>query len=735
MRPPGFSIIPSTVFGGVVLGLGALASDINSPGQNIVSRSSLPFETRAETHETHAEWQGSLEAPSANETAAKLEAVSSAPSTRSTFMASWESVSGVSGYLLDVSTDSSFSSYVDGYHDLDVGNVTGRVVTGLDAGTTYYYRVRPYSGSGPGSYSETGTGTTTPTTGLTIHPTFDSSITGNPNAAAIEAMINRAISIYESLFSDPITIQIRFRYATTGPDGTPLPQGAAAQSLATAYIIPWNTVINALRADARTNNDTVANASLPGSALSTNIITKSADGRAIELNTPPAMFENGMLGQGGPYDGIVTLNSSVPYQFTRPTNTGNLDAQTAIEHETDEVIGLGSRLGHTGSDLWPQDLFSWSSAGQRNITTSGTRYFSINNGVTNIVNFNQNQMYDLGDWLSAPCPQAHPHVQNAVGCTGQSSDIAATSPEGINLDVIGYDLAGTRIVTTNAATNVASSSATLNGTVNPNGLTTTVHFEYGTTTNYGSTTANQSYTGNTTHSASANITGLSPNTTYHFRLVGTNNGGTSHGSDRTFTTLSATGPPVVATNPATLVASFSATFNGSLDPHGLTTSVHFQYGTTTSYGLTTAPQSQSGNTFRNIIANISSLSASTVYHFRIVATNSGGTRFGSDRTFTTLSATGAPVVTTNSATNVAISSATLNGSIDPHGLTTTVYFQYGTTTGYGHTSPMQTQTGNTYRNSSANISGLSASTTYHFRIVATNGAGTRYGGDRTFTTH
>ena len=56
--------------------------------------------------------------------------------------------------------------------------------------------------------------------GLTIHPTFDSSITNNPNAAAIQAMISRAISFHESLFRDPITIQIRFRYATTAPDGT-----------------------------------------------------------------------------------------------------------------------------------------------------------------------------------------------------------------------------------------------------------------------------------------------------------------------------------------------------------------------------------------------------------------------------------------------------------------------------------------------------------------------------------
>ena len=59
---------------------------------------------------------------------------------------------------------------------------------------------------------------------------------------------------------------------------------------------------------------------------------------------------------------------------------------------------------------------------------------------TNIVNFNQDSNGDFGDWLSTDCPQANPYVQNAFGCTGQSSDIAATSPEGITLDVIGYDL-------------------------------------------------------------------------------------------------------------------------------------------------------------------------------------------------------------------------------------------------------------------------------------------------------
>src|SRR4029077_20892479 len=175
-------------------------------------------------------------------------------------------------------------------------------------------------------------------------------------------------------------------------------------------------------------------------------------------------------------------------------------------------------------------------------------------------------------------------------------------------------------------------------------------------------------------------------------------------------TATPTPRPTVTTNPATNVASFSATLNGSVNPRGSTTTVDFRWGTTTSYGHTTPMQTKTGNTSLPITANISGLNASHLYHFRIVATNGGGTSFCPDRTFTTLPATGPPVVTTNPATNVTASSARLNGSLDPHGLTTTVYFQYGTTTSYGHATAMVTQTGDTYRNIAANISGLAMHT-------------------------
>src|SRR6266496_827432 len=426
--------------GGVVLALGA--SNTNLPGQNHFPGAAPAYQANIGTHESQTEIQTGSEFPEVSETTTQGE-FEMPPPTRGSFMARWDSVNGATGYLLDVSTSKAFISYVDGYHDLDVGNVIGRAVTGLSRGTTYYYRVRPYDANGPGRYSDVMMVTTVPTTGPIIHPTFDSSITNNPNAAAIEAMINRVISIYESLFSDPITIQIRFRYSSTAPNGTPLPAGTVSRSDWVFYALPWSTYINALRADATTGNDNLANASLPGAALSTYITPSSASGRAVTLNTPPAMFANGTVGNGGPYDGIVTLNSSKPFDFTRPTSANYFDAQRSTEHEIDEVIGLGSHLNISGTysgDLRPQDLFNWSSANHRNITSSGARYFSINSGVTNIVSFNQNPSGDFGDWLSTACPQVHPYVQNAFGCTGQYSDIAATSPEGINLDVTGYNL-------------------------------------------------------------------------------------------------------------------------------------------------------------------------------------------------------------------------------------------------------------------------------------------------------
>ncbi len=362
--------------------------------------------------------------------------------TRSTFLAKWQTAPGATGYRLDVSISPSFDSYVGNYRDLDIGNVTSQIVSGLDRGTQYYYRVRPYNSSGIGANSETARAATASTTsGLVIVPTFDSTITNDPRSSAIQTMIISTIQAYQALFNDPITVSIRFRLSAFHLEGDPM-GNLVGSSNSCSLPVDWDAVVTALKADGKTANDAAAYSTLPTSPLTSKIVIRTANGRAIGLDTPTGMFADASVGVGGPYDGIITLNPAHPLQFTRPVSADNFDARTFLEHEIDEVLGLGSHLNSPAPQfLDPLDLFSWASLNARNTTTSGVRHFSIDRGLHFIVQFNQDPEGDFGDFDSDGfCPANRLYVQNAFNCPGQSPEVSATSPEGIILDTIGYDL-------------------------------------------------------------------------------------------------------------------------------------------------------------------------------------------------------------------------------------------------------------------------------------------------------
>jgi hypothetical protein len=198
----------------------------------------------------------------------------------------------------------------------------------------------------------------------------------------------------------------------------------------------------------------------------------------------------------------------------------------------------------------------------------------------------------------------------------------------------------------------------------------------------------------------------------------------------------AAGPPSATTGAASSVTQTSAAVAGTVDPQGMATTYHFEYGTSTSYGLQTADvDAGSGTGAVDASAALTGLTSDTTYHYRLVATNAAGVTRGSDRTLKTDARPGPPGATTGSARNVTVSAARLAASVDPNGRATTYHFEWGTTTGYGkRTSEASAGSGQSARSVSASISGLSANTRYHFRVVATTDAGVTRGRDRSFVT-
>jgi hypothetical protein len=194
----------------------------------------------------------------------------------------------------------------------------------------------------------------------------------------------------------------------------------------------------------------------------------------------------------------------------------------------------------------------------------------------------------------------------------------------------------------------------------------------------------------------------------------------------------ATNRPTSITTAATSVGRLSATLNGTVNPNGNSTSVHFQYGLTSSYGSATLVLGAGGSTSPQPRTHtLSSLTCGTTYHARLVATNSGGTSRGNDVVFNT-PACQAPTVTTQPASGMTETSANLAGSVHPNGLSTTTGFDHGTTTSYGSSSAGNPVGGDFSQSSGTTLTGLQCGTLYHFRAKATNALGTRFGSDATF---
>ncbi len=277
--------------------------------------------------------------------------------------------------------------------------------------------------------------------------------------------------------------------------------------------------------------------------------------------------------------------------------------------------------------------------------------------------------------------------------------------------------------------------ATLNGTVNPAGVQLTdCHFVYGTSTGYGqSVPCTQTLAaigaGNSPVPVGANLTGLTAGTVHHFRLVVGNENGRNEGQDEVF------GPPRVDGQSSSGETNTTATLQAQIDPDGVDTTYHFEYGTTRAYGTSIpvpATDVGTGSGDQPVSVELTGLHAGVTYHYRVVAVNSAGTSVGEDETFTT--------VPPARIEGVAISDVTSGGArvqaqIDPLGADTAYHIEYGPSTAYGSSIPAPAAdigAGEGNVDVSQQLTGLAANTTYHVRVVAVNAFGTELSGDHTF---
>jgi hypothetical protein len=224
------------------------------------------------------------------------------------------------------------------------------------------------------------------------------------------------------------------------------------------------------------------------------------------------------------------------------------------------------------------------------------------------------------------------HVNGADSFLFRVSDGSLYSTGRISLTITGT----APIANTMSVTNLTIASAMLRGMVNPMGSATGWYFLWGTSNDYGWTTpANALPPGANGVVVATTISSLTPGATYHYCVVATNSAGMAQGNDKTFTIPFP--PPIVSTEPASNVTAGGATLNASVDSQGISTGWRFEYGLTTNYGSVTPIGMTGGSLVADPVGtSISGLVSSTVYHYRVVATNAGGIAYSQDATFTTL---------------------------------------------------------------------------------------------------
>jgi hypothetical protein len=291
-------------------------------------------------------------------------------------------------------------------------------------------------------------------------------------------------------------------------------------------------------------------------------------------------------------------------------------------------------------------------------------------------------------------------------------------------------------VTTADVSSILTTSATSGGNVTSDGGSTVTArgVVWSTSTAPTITLTTKTIDGSGPGTFVSSITSLTAGKTYYVRAYATNSIGTSYGSELSFSAVSL--PASVTTRSISNITATTATSGGNVtsDGGGLVTARGVVWGTTTAPTIALSTKTTDGTGIGAYTSLLTSLLPATTYYVRAYATNSSGTTYGSETSFTTLPTT--PTVTTTALTNITAISATGGGNIgsDGGGLVTARGVVWGTSTLPTIALSTRTNNGGGTGAFTSSMTGLSTNTKYYVRAYATNSAGTSYGDEIIFTT-
>jgi hypothetical protein len=457
----------------------------------------------------------------------------------------------------------------------------------------------------------------------------------------------------------------------------------------------WGDTVRVAAAGVLATGDTIQGVAVSWRSLDPGVATSSTDGTVVSVSDGIAR----MVATSGAFadTALVRVQAGVATIVVTPGGTSVIPLKSSLQ--------LRATLYDSRGNVLPTRPTTWSTSGPAAITVNS-------NGLATAVGIGTTQVRAAVGPVSA-----------AVNVTG-----IPIAPQTDSLK----------------ATVVGTTSATLRALVIPNGAATNSSFEWGSpqVSIPPSVLLPQPVgAGLVAVPVTTTLTGLRPNTLYYALVRASNSAGSAVGDTVWFTTGtpgSGSGAPSVITEGWTTIQPGTIVLIGSVDAWNASATAWFEWGTdpTLKVSQKTPTQVVSGSGRITVTAPVP-VTIGTTYYFRLVAQNTAGTGTGAILSLTPGTPQKPAVISTGPVTNVTYDAATLNGSVVPNGHPTTAWFEWGTspTLATFNSSPVKSLGGGFLAvDLAAALTGLAPNTTYYFRLVASNTAGTTTGPIFSFTT-